>query len=360
MLITEAGKIFRNTRFDEPVDCTGTPGVRFINTRHYGSSPHAPLITTGPGTILDHPYLEGGIGQRRGVLVNSADVLVDNMINEGITYTDDAQAIVGWDGTRNLKVIGGSLKASGETILFGGGTATSEANIPQDILIKGVEMSKQIEWRNKAAYGRLTAKNLFEIKNGKRITVEDCPMRNSWKDGQDGFAIVLTVQDQDGLAPWTTIQDVTIRRNRIWSVGSGVQIDGKDYRPGITTLRMKNLVVEDNEFEIDPSTFGGRGVLFQISRGPDGLTIRHNTETARSLPNSFIAFDGTPTDNMVFDRMDVQEGAYGVTGQDTGQGVAALKVFAPGCQWSNVTVHRDPLQTRNIIYPVGTQVITTF
>lgn len=355
MIVTEAGKIFNGTRFDEPVDCTGTPGVRFINTRHYGSSPYQPLITTGPGTILDHPYMEGGIGQRRGVLANSADVLIDYPIIRGITYTDDAQAIVGWDGTRNLKVIGGSLQASGENILFGGGSPSSEANTPQDILIKGVEMSKPVEWRNKSAYGNLTVKLLFEIKNGKRITMEDCLLHHNWKDGQSGFAMALTVQDQDRTTPYTTIEDIAIRRNRIWSVGSGIQIAGRDYRT--PSQRARRITIEDNQFEIDPATYGGKGVLVEITDGPDGLILRRNTETARSLPNSFLSFSGFPTYNLVVDGLDAQEGEYGVAGQDTGQGVAALNVFAPGYQWSNVVVHRDPLVGRNIVYPVGTTVV---
>ena len=354
IFLTTAGQTYANERFDDAVTVLA-PGVRLVGTRHYGSSPSQPLITTGPGTILEHPYLEGSPGQRRGILVNSADVYIARPEIYGITYTDDAQGIVGWDGTRNLVVDGGHIEASGENIMFGGASPTTEAGTPQDILISGVTLRKPLEWKTKAAYGYLTCKNLFEIKNGKRITVEDCRGLNSWRDGQDGYAVLLTVQDQDRTAPWTTIEDIALRRNTFTNVANGVQILGRDYRTA--SVRMRNITIEDTEFELAPAANGGRGALFSINDGPDGLALRRITARSRSLPNSFLAFENGVTTELEVDRLDVFEGEYGIHSPTAALGTATLTAYAPGYRWSNVTVRRDPAVGRNIPYPAGTTVI---
>ena len=56
-------------------------------------------------------------------------------------------------------------------------------------------------------------KNLFELKNARRVLVEGNLMEYVWQEAQIGYAILLTPRNQDGKAPWVTIEDVTIRRN---------------------------------------------------------------------------------------------------------------------------------------------------
>jgi len=44
------------------------------------------------------------------------------------------------------------------------------------------------------------------------VLVEGNVIENCWKAGQNGFAIQLTPRNQEGKAPWSVVEDVTIRR----------------------------------------------------------------------------------------------------------------------------------------------------
>ncbi|MDZ7631439.1 MAG: hypothetical protein U5K74_08845 [Gemmatimonadaceae bacterium] len=49
-------------------------------------------------------------------------------------------------------------------------------------------------------------------------------LENNWIDGQVGFAILFQALSQDGDAPWSTIQDITVRNNIIKNSTSGINI----------------------------------------------------------------------------------------------------------------------------------------
>ncbi|HXG90746.1 MAG TPA: hypothetical protein VNN73_00055, partial [Blastocatellia bacterium] len=48
---------------------------------------------------------------------------------------------------------------------------------------------------------RWSVKNLFELKNARRVLIDANLFENNWVDGQSGFAILFTVRNQDGTAP---------------------------------------------------------------------------------------------------------------------------------------------------------------
>jgi len=54
--------------------------------------------------------------------------------------------------------------------------------------------------------------------------VEENLFEFNWADAQNGFAILFTVRNQDGGAPWASIEDVTFRGNVIRHAGGGVNI----------------------------------------------------------------------------------------------------------------------------------------
>ena len=53
-------------------------------------------------------------------------------------------------------------------------------------------------------------------------------MENNWLDAQNGFAVLFTIRNQDGTAPWSVVQDVTFTNNIVRHTGAGVNIMGFD------------------------------------------------------------------------------------------------------------------------------------
>ncbi|HYP26977.1 MAG TPA: hypothetical protein VE262_09680, partial [Blastocatellia bacterium] len=50
---------------------------------------------------------------------------------------------------------------------------------------------------------RWSVKNIFELKNARRVLVDGNVFENNWVDGQNGTAILFTVRNQEGTAPWS-------------------------------------------------------------------------------------------------------------------------------------------------------------
>ena len=60
-------------------------------------------------------------------------------------------------------------------------------------------------------------KNIFELKSARRLLVEGNIFENCWLAAQGGWALQFTVRNQDGAAPWSTIEDVTFENVQAWS-----------------------------------------------------------------------------------------------------------------------------------------------
>src|SRR6266571_5188515 len=146
---------------------------------------------------------------------------------------------------------------------------------PSDIEIRWNHFFKPPSWRGVWA----AVKNLFELKNARRVLVEGNVFENNWQAAQAGWAIQFTVRNQDGSAPWSTIEDVTFRKNIVRHASSGVNIlAADDPNPSQT---MKRVLIRDNLFDdINGTTWGGQGRLFQIlgyAGGSTDLAIEHNS-----------------------------------------------------------------------------------
>jgi hypothetical protein len=139
---------------------------------------------------------------KRGVTLNSAATEVINSYVAGFKVVgQDSQAVMGWNGPGPFRIINNYLEAAGENVLFGGASVTVAGVVPSDIEVRGNHLTKPLSWREgEASYAgvRWAVKNLFELKSGRRVWVEGNVFEHSWRDGQVGFAILLTPLDQDG------------------------------------------------------------------------------------------------------------------------------------------------------------------
>ena len=307
------------------------PRASLVNLVDLGTGePMAELVPSH--LIFDRCYLHGDAetGTRRGIAMNSRHTaVVNSYLADFKAIGADSQAIAGWAGAGPFKIDNNYLEAAGENLLFGGGDPVIRDLTPSDIEIRGNHVSKPLRWKvGDPAFARVpwAVKNLFELKNARRVLVEGNLFEHNWAHAQAGFAIVFTVRNEDGGAPWSAVQDVTFVNNIVRRAGAGVNILGRDNNhPSQPTER---LLIANNLFdEIDGARWGGPGTLFQILDGTAHLTIEHNTAFQQG---AIIVAEGRPHADFVYRNNLTPHNAAGIAGTGTGAGAATLSTYFPG------------------------------
>lgn len=359
MVITEAGKLITFQTFDEPV-VVDAPNVRMLNTLLLGNGdPNQFLLETTPNAhnfVFDHSRAIGSDnGQRAGWKCHSAGSRmfyssIENILRTPQMAFTDVQALGGYAYTKDFIAYKSLFEASTENVMFGGADAPSEDLIPQDIEFYECIFSKQEKWRQVPG----SVKNIFELKNAKRVLVQDSIFRGSWADAQVGFGILLTIRNQDGSNPWATIEDVQFRRCIMRDIAHGISILGTDYTHPSSIL--KRVTIDDLTIE----NMGPSGRTLQLISGSQYLTLRKiSVKHLPSINNTIMTFDGTPLHtNLVVDGCYFDEGEYGIHSPDHQLGTPTLEAYAPGYIWTNNTVKTRSSETgRTIPYPNGTIIV---
>jgi len=194
----------------------------------------------------------------------------------------DSQAVAGGSGDDAMgpfKIENNFLEAAGECFMAGGGKATTT---PTDIEIRRNHLFKPLTWlRGQPGFvggtdgNPFIVKNLFELKNARRVLFEGNVLENNWGGfSQGGFAILMGPKNQGGkgganLCPSCEVLDVTVRYNTIRHVGGAFQIgnglsDNKGAAKDGGRYSIHDVVVDD----IQSEALAGRGVFAQISTAP--------------------------------------------------------------------------------------------
>jgi len=281
--------------------------------------------------IFDRCYLHGDAekGTRRGIAMNSRHTaVVNSYLSDFKEAGADSQAIAGWGGAGPFKIENNYLEGAGENLMFGGGDPVIPNLVPSDIEIRGNHFAKPLRWKvGDPAFERVpwVVKNLLELKNARRVLVEGNLFEHNWAHAQAGFAIVFTVRNQDGGAPWSAVQDVTFVSNIVRGAGAGINILGRDdNHPSQPTER---LLIANNLFDdIGGPRWGGSGRLFQILDGVTNLTIEHNTAFQRG---PIIFAEGRPHAGFVYRNNVTAHNDAGIAGTGTGVGNSTLTTFFP-------------------------------
>ena len=278
--------------------------------------------------------LKSGI-VRRGLALNSANTIVQNSYFEGFAFPqEETQGICGWTGTKNIKILNNYIEGGAENILIGGSDPASADLIPSNIEIRGNYLNKPAEWKGKA-----TVKTLFELKNAKSVQFVGNNLENNWI----GSAFRLTVRNQDGKAPFSTIEDVTIKDNVINGAGEGINILGKDDTYPSQTL--KNIQIVNNLFlNISSKSFEGSGYFLQVSDG-ENILIANNTVFNTG---NIVTFYGVLPRNFLFRDNIVGHGNYGIHGLDDIKSELAQRFFQ-----NNVFVNNRGVSNSDTSYPPG-------
>src|SRR5688572_2207004 len=230
--------------------------------------------------VVERSYIHGDAkkGSRRGVALNSRHTaVIDSHLSDFKEVGVDSQAIAGWNGAGPFRIENNYLEGAGENVMFGGADPTVPGLVPADIQVLRNHMTKPLRWKvGHASYEgtEWAVKNLFELKNARRVLVEGNVLEHNWTHAQNGFAILFTVRNQDGRAPWSTVEDVTFVNNVVRRVGGGVNVLGRDdNHPSQQTQR---IAIRNNLF-LDVGGSWGNGRLFQLLDGTSSISIDHNT-----------------------------------------------------------------------------------
>jgi len=213
---------------------------------------------------------------KRGITLNSAYSSVSNSyIAEIHSTTQQTIGIGGWNGPGPFTITNNRIEAAGENILFGGAASAIPDLIPSDITIIGNYLHKPLAWKTKS--GKLyDVENLLELKSAQRVRIEGNYFENTWVEGgsQHGAAVLFSVRNDDGGAPWSAIKDVQFTNNIIRNCPRGLQVLGHDQRNSSGTL--ERVTVRNNLWFIGaPSPYSKN--FLQINNGAIDTTVDHNT-----------------------------------------------------------------------------------
>ena len=282
---------------------------------------------------LDRCYLHAWPDQelKRGIALNSASTEIINCHISAIKRLADgpfgeSQVIAGINGPGPFQIINNYLEGADINILFGGAAPNIADLVPSDIEIRRNLIVKPSSWRPGAGgyEGKAwVVKNLLELKTGRRVVIEGNVFENSWQSGQDGWALLLTVYNQEG--NYAVVEDVEIANNIIRHVAGGITMRGKDV---LESSRVQRVVVRNNLFEDVDGKYGeGYGRFLMVGRGTIDVRVEHNTVWHTG---SIMFAGGEPNLGFVFKNNLLRLAGSGITGHARSPGNDTIRFYFPG------------------------------
>lgn len=315
------------------------------------------LVFTGANVSLDRVRILGDPvkGAKRGVRANgngSASIVRSYIDDCFQAYPgNDSQAILAWDMAPGLLIEDDFLRGGSETVMIGGADSSTPERMPSQVTIRGNTITKRPEWQ-KMAVG---VKNTLELKAVKNALIEDNVIEYSWGGhGQDGYLFLITVRNQDGRAPWSTVQNVVFRNNRLSHGAAAFNILGLDniretksnmptpvgaVRPSVkaSTLSLTGNMVTD----VDPTAYAGSNRLILIGGSPADVTIDMNAFTGQHLGSQVYFYGSLPgaiLQGLMITNNTWPPATYGVKGDGTASGTATWNAYVGSGSFSGNVV----------------------
>jgi hypothetical protein len=178
---------------------------------------------------------------------------------------------------------------------------------------------------------RWQVKNIFELKNARRVRVEYNVFENNWAAAQPGYAILFTPRNQGGGCPWCVIEDVEFSHNIVRNVAGGFNIAGYDTNGA--TGQTSRITIHDNLFYDVATALGGTGWIALVGDAPRDLVFDHNTfdfdgttilyayASSAARPKTIAGFRYTNNAS--------PHGTYGINGADASTGTLTLQMYFP-------------------------------
>jgi len=298
--------------------------------------------------IFDRCYIHGDpvLGARRGVALNARhSAVINSHLSDFKEVGADSQAIAGWNAPGPFAIINNYLEGAGENVMFGGAQSSIDQMVPADIEVRGNHFYKPLSWKDgDSSYAGVqwSVKNIFELKNARRVLVEGNLLEHNWPDSQNGFAILFTVRNESGTMPWAVVEDVTFRHNVVRKVGSGLNILGRDdnSRPSQPTARIHI----DNNLFVDLGGSWGGGSFLQLLDGVQQVRVTRNTILNQGR---LVFVEGAPIEGFEFLNNIAGHGNYGISGSGTAPGRETQARYLPSSSIQNNVVIGGRMQ----LYP---------
>ena len=173
-----------------------------------------------------------------------------------------------------------------------------------------------------------TVKNLVELKNAQRVTIDSNLIENVWAAGQFGYALVLTPRNQDGRAPWVLVRDVMVSNNVIRHASGVLHVSGYDY-PN-TSQQTQRITLRNNLFEdIDTVRWGGYAKVFLVGDGVATVVIDRNT-ILHGNTSVVYGYGSQPVYGFVYTNNIAEHRDYGIMGENCQPGQYTIDRYFPG------------------------------
>jgi Carbohydrate binding module (family 6) len=314
-----------------------------------GSGAQNSLAVVPHDLVIDRCYIHGSAtaGQKRGIALNSASTTIVNSYISDIKSVSESQAIAGWNGPGPYTITNNYLEATGENFMLGGSDPWIPNLVPSDVTFTQNYVSKQVVWRGQG----WTVKNLIELKNAQRVVFDGNVLENNWQAGQVGYAVMLTPRNQDGRAPWSTVQHIRFTNNVVRHVAAVFDMLGTDNLHPSQPLT--DVVIRNNLFvDVSAAKWGGNGQIV-LTIGGSNITIDHNT--AFTDGTSFLYADSRTVSNFVFTNNIMPDNKWGIMGSGASPGNGTIAMYYPGSTFlKNVFIGSNPST-----YPAGNFYPTT-
>jgi PKD repeat protein len=201
-------------------------------------------------------------------------------------------------------------------------------------------------------------KNMFELKSARNVVVENNIFENHWKEGQPGFAVVLTPRNSNGGCPWCVVEHVRFEYNLFVNIAAAVNVLGyDDARP---TQQTNDLAFRNNVVTRMNTSLGGPARFMQLGAGPRDIVLEHNTIDANGSGVVYV-YGGTSTDPLevngfVMRANAARHGSYGIHGAFFAYGNDIIAHYFPaGVFDANYLAGASAAK-----YPAATIVVTPF
>lgn len=265
----------------------------------------------------------------------------------------ETQGIAAWNTPGPITITGNYIEAATEGVMIGGADSSlctnrdAQGKCVRGVVADGVTITrnrvvKPLSWyRNHPTYAGIhwPVKNLLEVKAARNVIIDGNIIENCWGDAQIGFAILITVRNQDGANPWNVIENVAITNNTISNVAGGIQVIGKD-SPNVSQ-QSSGLRIANNVFTL-ATNLGGNGRLLQLQQF-NNVTFENNEANPH---HTFLNLTGTNPDGtlqvsngLVYRNNLVTYGEYGLFTD----GAKPIASYAPGAIISGNYIYNSPV-----------------
>jgi len=304
---------------------------------------------------LDRVWIHGSptTSTKNGAIFNGRSLgLIDSWIDQVRWKGIESHCVVAWTGAGPMKLVNNHFDCASIGVLLGGAARAIPGAAPSDVEVRGNHFVKD------SAYKSYVAKNLFEVKDARRVLPEGNVIERSWFEAQSAMAINLqSLTDEKNAAVQAT--DITVRWNRITQAGQCVTMSARGYN-GVASPMAKVELEQNLCAEIGVDSMNR---VLLLTADLQGVEFRHNTFIRLATPRKgsviYVQKSSGPQasrvdfiDNLIGPGLD-----YGCVFGEGKSGSDALAAYAT--QWSFVGNACWDSHPSAAAYPAGNSFVAT-